>query len=391
MKVVDLRNIFTNCNDELIEISDSLIYYAEEKMEEGHPSLFLLEYNRVTKRERILMNCLLPGPACVQHYFSFPEDIVVVMESGGSEAWVLRVEKRTGAEKDMAKLSFIGDFQDCRALDESHVLFYAGPNERHRPLFREYKKLTGFGRVAYLYDLEEGKYYYARDPRVCGADSSKFVPYFRGGEKQILVLEPRGSEEDKRKCFHNMRWLGDNICDNIWACPMIDFFASLKAGEERAPLELILSAGTAGLVRFAGIDRENIYFRAKYFPTGDQRLCAYHMETGKKSVAARLTLDENDRPAWFSIDPEGGRAYRIAECGDDYEVTGVLNSAIRAKYPKELGKFVTCVDDRFLIAKYILADENDSFEFNSVYDTETGSQKSYECRCAVRGGTVVLY
>ena len=52
MKVVDLRNIFANCNDQLIEISDNRIYYAEEKNEEGHNSLFLLEYNRITRRER---------------------------------------------------------------------------------------------------------------------------------------------------------------------------------------------------------------------------------------------------------------------------------------------------------------------------------------------------
>ena len=56
MKVVDLRNIFANCNDQLIEISDNRIYYAEEKNEEGHNSLFLLEYNRITRRERILAN-----------------------------------------------------------------------------------------------------------------------------------------------------------------------------------------------------------------------------------------------------------------------------------------------------------------------------------------------
>ena len=98
MKVVDLRNIFTSCNDELIEITDTLIYYAEEKTEEGHPSLFLLEYNRVSKRERVVANYLLPGPACVQHFFNFPDEIVVVMESGESEAWVMRVEKACGAE-----------------------------------------------------------------------------------------------------------------------------------------------------------------------------------------------------------------------------------------------------------------------------------------------------
>ncbi len=71
-------------------------------------------------------------------------------------------------------------------------------------------------------------------------------------------------------------------------------------------------------------------------------------------------------------------------------MTGVLNSPVDTDYPKELGRFVTCVDDRFLIAQYILTDEKDSFEFNSIYDVETGAQKSYECRCTVCGDTVVL-
>lgn len=389
MKVVDLRNIFTSCNDELIEITDTLIYYAEEKMEEGHPSLFLLEYNRVTKRERVVANYLLPGPACVEHFFSFPDEIVVVMESGGSEAWVMRVEKGSGAEKDMASLNFIGDFQKCLALDETHVLFYTIPNEKHARLFREYTDLTGFSRVAFLYDLEEGKYYYARDPRVCGGCSG-FVPYSRSGVPWLLVLSPHGSEEEKEKCYRNIRWLGDSVCDSIWECPLLDFLVSVKNGEERAPLGLVLSAGTSGLVRYAGEDEENLYFRARHFPTGDQRICAYNKETGKKCVAANLTLGRDEKPARFSIDPEGGRAYRITENGDLCHVTGVLNSSVDTDYPKELGRFATCVDDRFLIAQYILSDEKDSFEFNSIFDAQTGTQKSYESRCTVCGDTIVL-
>ena len=391
MKIVDLRNTFANCNDALIEISDEFIYYSEEKVEEGHNILFLLEYNRVTRRERIIANYFLNDPSYVQHYFSFPEDIVVVMESGGSEAWILRVDKRTGEEKNMDRLSFIGVFTDCRALDESHVIFYTAADDRNRRLFKEYSRLTGFSRVAYLYDLEEAKYYYVRDPRICCADSNSLLAYDRDGAPQLLVLQPHGSEEDKRKSFQNMRWLGDNINDNIWLCPLFDFIVSVKAGEEIAPLELILSAGTTGLVRYAGMDSKNLYFRARYFPTEDQRLCAYDKRTGKKTVAAALNLQEEEEAAFFSIDPEGGRAYRIREDEDSYHVDGVLNSGIHADYSKELGTFVACVDDRFIVARYILADEKDSFEFNSVYDAQTGTQKSFECSCTVKNGTVVLY
>ena len=391
MKVVDLRNLFGNCNDALIEISDSRIYYAEEKTEEGHHSLFLLEYNRATHRERIIANYFLTDPAFVQHFFSFPEEIVVVMESGGSEAWILRIDKQSGKEKNFDRMSFIGSFADCRALDETHMVFFTEENERDRHLFREYKKLTGFCRIAYLYDLEDRRYYYIKDPRICNADSAKLIPYDYGGECRLLVLQPHGSEEDKQSCYREMRWLGDNVNDNVWLCSLFDLIVSVKSGEERVPLELILSAGTSGLVRYAGMDDENVYFRAKYYPTGDLRLCSYSKANGKKTVAARLNLGEDEPDAFYSIDPQGCRAYRIREEEDDYEVTGVLNSSVRARYAKDLGKFVTCVDDRFLIARYILADEKDSFEFNSIVDTRTGLQKSYECSCIVSGGTVVLY
>lgn len=391
MKVVDLRNIFANCNDVLIEINEHFIYYAEEKREEGHNNLFLLEYNRDTRRERIITNYFLSNPTFVQHFFSFPEDLVIVMESGESEAWILRIDKHTGEEKNLAKLNFIGTFADCQALDESHVMIYTTENERHKRLFSEYKKLTGIDRVAYLYDLNDEAYFYVRDQRICGAVSAGLITYELNGERQLLVLQPHGDEDEKEKSYRNMRWVGDNIDDNIWLCPLFDFIVSVKAGEERVPLELILNAGTCGLVRYAGADDENLYFRAKYYPAHDQRLLAYHKSTGRKTVVTELNLAQDETAATFSIDMESGRAYRIHEGEDTYVVDGVLNSTVHAEYSRELGEFSACVDDRFIVARYLLSDGKDSFEFNSIYDSQTGEQKSYECQCVVKGSTVVLY
>lgn len=391
MKVVDLRNIFASCNDALIEVSEEFIYYAEEKTEEGHRNLFLLEYNRETKRERIITSYFLNSPAYVQHYFSFPQFIVIVMESGESEAWILRVDKQSGQETNMEKLNFIGTFADCRALDESRLIIYTTESERHRRLFREYKKLTGLARVAYLYDLDEEAYYYVRDPRILNAGCDGLVPYDLDGQTQLVVLQPHGDEAEKEKCYRNLRWVGDNINDNVWLCPLLDFIVSVKAGEPRVPLELILSAGTSGLVRYAGMDAENLYFRAKYFPADDQRIVAFEKATGRKAVVAELNLTPDESAASFFIDPEGGRAYRIHRDEEACTVDGVLNSALHARFSRELGEFTACVEDRFVIARYVLSDEKDSFEFHSIYDAQTGEQKSYECSCFVSGGTVVLY
>ncbi len=54
-------------------------FYAEEKVEEGHNSLFLLEYNRAEQQERIVANYILNDEAYNQHYFAFENDIIVLM------------------------------------------------------------------------------------------------------------------------------------------------------------------------------------------------------------------------------------------------------------------------------------------------------------------------
>ena len=108
-------------------------------------------------------------------------------------------------------------------------------------------------------------------------------------------------------------------------------------------------------------------------------------------MAAELNLKEGEEPAGFFIETSAARIYRVTEHEDSYEIDGVLNSSVCGQYSKELGQFVSCVEDRFLVAKYVISDEKDSFVFYSIYDIETKKQQSYECRCAVKGNTVVLY
>ena len=177
----------------------------------------------------------------------------------------------------------------------------------------------------------------------------------------------------------------------MWLCPLLDFVVAVKADETHLPLELLLSAGTQGLVRYVGQDQDSLYFRAKYYPNSDQRICAVEKAGGKKTVAAELNLKEGEEPATFFIEPCPTRIYRVTEHEDTYEIQGVFNSSVSSQYSKELGQFVACVEDRFLVAEYVISDETDSFVFYSIFDLETHQQQSFECGCAVQDDTIVLY
>lgn len=392
MKIEDLRNIYTNSRVDLIELGGESIYYAEEKVEEGHNSLFLLEYNRRTKRERVVTNYILNDPSFVHHYFAFPSEILMVTEDGGSEVWILALEKESGHERRMARLSLLGSFCGCTALDSSRLLLWTKENDGVKELFSTYRKITGQERVCYLYDLDEERYWFVRDPRLISATPEDIVPCQAEDAAQLLVLEPHGDEAEKEKCYRNRRWLGDNVKDSVWLCPLLDLVVSLKAGEPRAPMELVLSTGTSGLLRYAGMDAEGLYFRAKYFPDEDERIIEFRRRDGAKQAVCRLPQRENSRLLFL----QGGssapfRAYVVEDRGDFCRCEGVFRASLTLDVSKELGEPIACVEDRYLVARYILADDKDSFEFHTVLDAKTGSQQSYECRCAVSGPTVVLY
>lgn len=391
MIVVDIRNFFTVRNVELIEVNNDFIYYAEEKNEEGHNNLFLLEYNRVTRRERIVANYSLDDPTFVQHIFSFTDCIVLLLENGGNTVWVFRVDKNTGAETARTQINCIGTFADCIALDKRHILLYTVSSESCASIFKEYKKVTGCTRIAYLHDIDEEKKYFVKDTKLCqllGED----VKLFNTKEgRQVLLLDPYGDEELKERCYRDARWINGNVCDNMWQSPLTKLLANIKAGEEKVEMQRIVTAGIEGMARYTGMDNEFIYFKVKSFSSQEECVCSCEKTGGKIKVLARLEpCAEN---TYNHIDTSVAKIYRIEEQDETYTVTGVVNSSVHAEYEKKLGVFVGCVEDRFVITRKVMNDAQGQydFEYNCIYDVKMKTEESFECKCVIRGNTLVLY
>lgn len=389
MKIVDLRSAFTNSNDVLIQIAGAHIYYAEEKCMEDSRNLFLLDYDRSTRQERVLADFRVTRPGYVMHYFPFPEHILVVMEDGGGEAWLLRVDKATGRDQKMVQARFAGNFADCCALDAGHVVLYSTESPRDATLFREYRRQTGFTRAACLCGLSSGRCWSVQDPRVCAG--AGLLPYTGGGEQKLLILQPHGTEEEKRKAYRDRRWLSGSVRDHIWSCALDDFIGAVEAGQPAAPVKPVLQAGTEGMVRFAAQDPSNLYVRALYFPHDDQRILAVNKHTGFIREAARLNLAPGEKDARFVIDPEG-RAYKLtAAAPGRARVQGLLNSTADLCFDTGLGQFVTCFDDRFLLLRDEISDETDRIVFYTLVDGRTGRTKNFEGDCAFQGDVLVVF
>ena len=138
MKVVDIRNVFEKRRIQLFYVDDDFIYYAEEKLQGELSNLYILEYNRDTRRERLVTNYTLEDSSFVQHIFAFEETILLVLENGSSSIWVVELDRRSGMELSRRKLNFTGRFYECKAIDANNIIFTAAPDEKSKGFFKQY-------------------------------------------------------------------------------------------------------------------------------------------------------------------------------------------------------------------------------------------------------------
>ena len=67
MTVIDIRNIFSDRNIALMDVTATHLYYTEKKYENGQNDLYILEYNRSSRREKLVTNYTLDDPSLRDH------------------------------------------------------------------------------------------------------------------------------------------------------------------------------------------------------------------------------------------------------------------------------------------------------------------------------------
>lgn len=390
MIVVDIRNFFEERNVELIEVNNDFIYYSEEKSQEGHNNLFLLEYNRVTKRERIIVNYSLDDPSFNQHMFSFPDSIILLLENNTNVVWIFRIDKATGEETVRLKSDCVGSFDGCVALDKNNIIIYSKSNENTKKIFRDYEKATGCNHIACLLNIQEDKRYLIKDSRLYKISPDYISVYNFDNKSHVLVLDPYGDESLKEKCYKNSRWINTNVCDYIWTCPLDELIDNIKKEKKDLNMKMIVKASTEGMARFCGMDDEFIYFRAGNFKTLDDYICTYSKANGEINILTPLAYKNN---CYYHIDMREAKIYRITEENNRFKVDGVVNSKVSGSYSSSLGEFIGCIDDRYLIVRKATKfdDSETVVEYTSIFDTENLTEENFECKCCIKANTLVLY
>lgn len=391
MIVVDIRNLLSQRNIEIFDISDSHVYYAEEKHNDnGQDSLYLLEYDRASRRERLVSNYAFQDPTFIQHLFSLKKSILLILENGENSLWLIEIDKQSGMELNRRKIVCTGSFYECKPLDDEHLIIYMAPSEQSTDIFHKYKQATGCERLCYIYNLKTNKKYFVKSVMLAKLTCDDIKIIKSNGQDKLILLDPFADEEVKEHYYREKRWISADIRDNIWLCDLDSVMREIEHGSDDIEVKSIASADIKGLVRYCGMNDKDIYLKVKQFKTGMEKICAYSKDTGELTEAVTLDPPENPRD-FYKIEEQSGKIHLVCPIGNGKtHIKGILNSVIDTDFDNSLGKFVTCIEDRFVI---ICKNANvpDSLPVYSIYDTKTNMFESYDCRCEIHDQSLILY
>ncbi len=391
MTVVDIRNIFSKRNIELFEVNSSYIYYAEEKNEEGHSNLFILEYNRSTRKERLVTNYTLEDPTFVEHLFAFENTLVLILENGSNSMWLIEIDKNNGMELNRRKVVCTGSFRSCAALDSEHILIYMAPDEANSEMFKRYSEVTGCECLCYMYNLKTNIKHFIKNPLIAKLGIDNIKQMCVHDEKYLILLEPFADEDIKRGYYEEQRWINADIRDNIWLCKLSDFENQLEAGAENITKKCIASADIKALARYMGIDGDKMFFRAKEFRTGIEKICSYDVFTNSIEIEAELDITDNNTV--YIIEERPFSVFSVTPDEKKTSVKGIINSEAELSYNNELGSFMTCIENRYIVTRRTVHDKKTDTDKNicSIYDSKLDKSEGYECNCYLKENTLVLY
>ncbi len=392
MKVVDIRSIFSSRNIELFDVSSSYIYYAEEKNEEGHNDLFILEYNRSTRKERLVTNYTLEDPTFVEHLFAFEDTLVLILENGANSMWLIEIDKNTGMELNRRKIVCTGSFRSCIAPDSSHVFIYMGPDEANAEMFKQYSELTGCECLCYMYDLRTNIKHFVKNPLIAKLGTANIKQMSVQGKKYLILLDPFADEEIKKGYYEEQRWINADIRDNIWMCDLETLEKELETGVENITKKCIASADIKALARYMGIDGDKMYFRAKEFRTGLEKICSYDVYADTISIEAELKIPDKENTVYI-IEEKPFSVFEVTALENETEIKGIINSEASVRYDSKLGTFMACIENRYVITRLTETDDagNEALCGCAIYDSMLDKSESYRCSCYLKGDTLVLY
>lgn len=387
MNVIDLRDALYERRIEIIEITDSVVYYAEEIGVGDEERIYIYSYDNELDEERVISEFTLENNDFIQHFYICGGSIIILFENDGSSAWIVKIDKLSGVQQIRRKISLVGKFFECVPIDENNLMIYTRADEENRTLFNRCFETTNSETMANLYDIEKGYRYFVKDFKTAALIENGTYSFVTAkGEEKLILCDPYCGEEEKEELVRILSAqsadISDELRDNIWLVSKQKLLAAVRSGSESISLRRAASAGLEGTVRFECICGDRIIFRAKVYRSQLEQFFEMSALNGKITPLRGVRSDGGR----YYTDSVCGKIYYIENLDDGIKIEGEIGSAADIICPDDVGDMLSCIDDRYVIATRSLG-----VPITKIYDSRLGITDTFEARAGIRGTTVVLY
>lgn len=388
MTVIDLREKLFNRRIEIIEITDCCVYYAEELQLNDIDTVYIYCYDFSLRTENIISYFSFEDDTYLQHYYTCKESIIVLFENDGNRVWIVKIDKSANNEVLRKKVPLIGKYFDCVLIDDNNIIIYSKADNEYREIFDRCLEETGADMLANLYDLRMSYRYFIRDFKTAVLVKNNMHKFTDSkGILRMILCDPYcESEIEKEKLSNTPGGVIEDIRDNISEISVNKFLDEVRSDREKISLKRIASAGAEGFVRYECVCGGSIIFRAKIFTTGREQFLSMSTDSGDVKPICRVK-EKNDAARYFT-DTDSGKIYYTTRDGENITLSGEINSSAKITYPYTVGRLISCIDDRFVIADSSTSYDNPQ---TSVYDGRLDLTDTYQARAKVKNDILVLY
>lgn len=381
MIVADIRNNYNSREIKIIESTDDYIYYSEEKDEHDAFSLEFIEYSIKGNKERIISSYTLDNKTFIDHTFAWESFIFLIMENGENNIWLFKIDKITGNELLCVEINCYGQYSGCTVLNENNLIIYTSKEGNQQESLEDANINSIYS--SYLYSIETSELYPIESPFYGITPQNLYL--FKQQDTHMLLLMNLPSGKGKSN------WGKSNDSSCLFLLSIEDFIENIKSKSNPLNRKSLFKLWKDNPFELAGEDSCNLYFILNTMLEKNKRIYSYNKQD--QTIKNEITLKtlENDISSYY-MSRYAFKINRVSFIPDGVTVKGIYRCSVDASYNSKYGKFIDCIENRFIICKNILNENTpNQTEYITIYDCILKTVECFEAKFLINNDTLLLY
>lgn len=393
MNFLNLKK-YSNNFFNFIYSTDKEIIYTTKREVDKKEMFFICSYNLKSDSERIIKKFEMVDTCYYDYRIFYRDNKLFILNKKNNILNASKVElKNANGKESIYNIYLEGEIQHINIINERYFIVFIEKDDLLGRKFIRY--LSGRSlryKFAYLIDLYEEESYFIKDIKfVLGARDYIQLENINGEE--VIFFEEAYREAWEKELYYfkgffdNERRIKQE--NSINYIKFSEFILSIKSGEDRLNIKVIDSIDKSGVIRCLGSDEKSLYYRKKYFESGNEKVYSIKRDNG--AVIEVCNIEHNDWDGDFYYDSDKNIIFYEEELDDCVRVKGVFNREFDITYSNYIGGFEDFIDNRYLITYYVDDVDDEYFDFVVIKDIKENKEYQYEGEVRCFDNYVILY